>query len=433
MNEHTDSDAVDGADSDFETQLRGHLRGRADHVDVRTALGGSLAVKEEARARTHARHRRRMATASVATAAAVAAGLVVIARDPGTQDVSTDRDQAASGRSGLAAGAATGSSTGSSSGSPKGWSTEGGNDVPPNLPGQSLRVPAGYDLVGQGYRSAEQDPRVATAQSAADLAVAADARPGAPLRFVVASVQDSDRLSAGRGGTETTILGRPARIISKRAATTITWDITDTERVLVTVAGVDDAVLADWLGTLAKDASGRWAFGTSGGGGLTAIPTTTPTAQVSTYRTWQKNVAGPDGSCGGDGYDFSLNTGGAYELWATLADSTRWSTSLPSVSSGMLPGRADAALVFESGYGDVVTTDGDLVIRVSRWNGESADAASGAALLDLVFTPTEAERPEVVEPVDDPDCELAKGERGGADPAVTVPPEALPTTSPVGG
>jgi hypothetical protein len=288
-------------DLDLEARLRSHLRHRADDVDAPDVIGGSLLIREDARRRTAVRHRRRMATASIATAAAVAAGLVVISRDPGTQDVSTDRNQAASDQTGLAAGAATGSSTGSSSGSPTGWTSNYEEGVTPDLPGLSLRVPTGFDLIGEGHRTA----RRGAGEAAADLAVAADVTPGAPLRFIVASVQDAKRLPSGKGGTETTILGRHARIISKRAATTITWDMSESERVLVTVAGVGDAVLAEWLSGLAPDATGQWAFASTGAGGLTVVPTVTPTEQATTYQTWEKQSSESDGVCGSDGFDLS--------------------------------------------------------------------------------------------------------------------------------
>lgn len=425
-------------DHDLESQLRSHLRHRADHVDAPTGLGGSLLVREDARRRTATRHRRRMATASIATAAAVAAGLVVIARDPGTQDVSTNRSQAASDQAGLA-GAATGSSTGSSSGSPTGW-TNSYEETTDSFSGLSLRVPTQFDLVARGSRTSRQG----TGEAAADLAVAADATPGAPLRFIVASVQDARRLQSGKGGTETTILGRHARIISKRAATTITWDITDTERVLVTSAGVDDAVLTDWLSGLTKDASGQWVFAPSGPGGLTAIATVTPTENASGYQTWQYENPEPDGDCAPEGYDLNVSAGGTYDLWGSLADNARWSTSLPAVAAVTLPGATSPAVAFVGEFGEVATLDGELLIRVSQWNRATALSTSTASdLVGLIFTPTAAERQEVVEPtgIEDPDCETIKGapratdrSDGEAEPALTTlpPTTEMTTTSIVG-
>jgi hypothetical protein len=414
-------------DLDLEARLRSHLRHRADDVDAPDAIGGSLLVREDARRRTAVRHRRRMATASIATAAAVAAGLVVISRDPGTQDVSTDRDQAASDQTGLAAGAATGSSTGSSSGSPTGWTSNYEENADGGLLGLSLRVPSEFDLIGRGSRTA----RKGSGESAADLAVTADATPGAPVRFIVASVQDSRRLQSGTGGTETTILGRHARIISKRAATAITWDMTDTERVLVTTAGVDDTVLTEWLAGLSKDASGRWVFASPGPGGLTVIPTETPTENTADYQTWSYENPDADGECAPEGYDLSSSSGGTYDLWGTLADNARWSTSLPVVTSVTLPGTAGATLAFVDEYGSVTTLDGDRVLRVSRWNGTSTNpAALASELVGLIFTPTEAERQDVVAPtgIVDPDCETVKGE-----PGVDAPSRAPEATSPASG
>ncbi len=411
-------------DLDLEARLRSDLQRRADHVDAPIATGGPLLVREDARRRSATRHRRRMATASIATAAAVTAGLVVISRDPGAQDVSTDRDQAASDQTGLAAGAATGSSTGSSSGSPTGWTSNYLEGVTPDLPGLSLRVPTGFDLIGEGHRTS----RRGAGEAAADLAVAADVAPGAPLRFVIASVQDARRLQSGRGGTETTILGRHARIVSERAATTITWDITDTERVLVTTAGVDEAVLTGWLGGLTEDSTGRWAFAETGPGGLTVVPTTTPEEAISSYRSWQQESTVGDGVCAPAGYDLSVITGGAYELWGSLADNARWSSALPTVESLTLPGAVAPTSVFTSEFGDVTIADGDLVIRVSRWNSDATPGASASELVGLIFTPTDAERPQVAAPGQsaDPDCERVDRESG-----VTVAPTSgpVPTTS----
>lgn len=414
-------------DHDLEAQLRSHLHHRADHVDAPTGLGGSLLVREDARRRTASRHRRRMATASIATAAAVAAGLVVIARDPGTQDVSTNRSQAASDQTGLAAGAATGSSTGSSSGSPVGWTNSYSQDGGAPLPSQSLRVPDEFDLVARGARTSRQG----TGESAADLAVAADATPGSPLRFIVASVQDARRLQSGKGGTETTILGRHARIISKRAATSITWDITDTERVLVTSAGVDDAVLTEWLSGLSKGASGQWGFASSGPGGLTMIPTTTPTENSSTYQTWQYENPVSDGECSPEGYDLNTSIGGTYDLWGSLADNARWSTTLPSVVSVTLPGATGPSVAFVGEYGEVGTLDGDLLLRVSQWNrGTALSGITAQELVGLIFAPTDAERQEVVAPtgIEDPDCAVKGAPEATAPPATVPPTTMLPST-----
>ena len=413
-------------DLDLEARLRSHLRHRADDVDAPDVIGGSLLIREDARRRTAVRHRRRMATASIATAAAVAAGLVVISRDPGTQDVSTDRNQAASDQTGLAAGAATGSSTGSSSGSPTGWTSDYEENADGGLPERSLRVSSEFDLMSRGARISRQG----AGEAAADLAVAADVVPGAPLRFIVASVQDSRRLHSGKGGTETTILGRDARIISKRAATTITWDMTDTERVLVTTAGVDDTVLTDWLAGLSKDASGRWVFASPGPGGLTAIPTATPTESTSSYQTWQHENTVPDGACAPEGYDLSFTNGGTYDLWGSLADNARWSTSLPSVIAVTLPGATSATAAFVGEYGEVATLDGDLVVRVSQWNRATArSAASASELVGMIFTPTEAERQDVMAPtgIEDPDCEV------DGEPSSDAPSRAPEATDPASG
>lgn len=80
--------------SDFEGELRDRLSRRAASIDAVPAVDGGLLAADEARFRHAARHRRRMVAASAATIAAVAAGLVVVSRDPG-QDVSTQTDRPA--------------------------------------------------------------------------------------------------------------------------------------------------------------------------------------------------------------------------------------------------------------------------------------------------------------------------------------------------
>ncbi|MFN8052508.1 MAG: hypothetical protein U0Q22_13765 [Acidimicrobiales bacterium] len=109
-------------DDQFESHLRAGLHRRAADIDA--AIVPSAVVADDARARTARRQHRRMATASIATVAAVAVGFVVITRDPAA--VGADEYFAGAELPGLAAGAATGSSTGSATGSPTGWTTFGG-------------------------------------------------------------------------------------------------------------------------------------------------------------------------------------------------------------------------------------------------------------------------------------------------------------------
>lgn len=206
---------------------------------------------------------------------------------------------------------------------------------------------------------------------AADIAVAADARPGAPLRFIVASVQDSARLTSGKGGTEVTINGRTARVISRRASTVITWDMSAEQRVLLTVAGVDGATLSAWLGSLVQDESGQWHFaaGTSVGG-LAAIETTTPHEQGFRSMSWQRWID-PATPCDSEGIALSTNTGGAYELWGRIAEDSRWSTTLPTVGAALI-GASPAPVVTFATEWSVSALIGDDVVTISPFSTRDA-------------------------------------------------------------
>lgn len=369
---------------DFESRLRDDLHRRASAVDVPAAPGG-LAIADDAQRARAARHRRRMVMSSVATVAAVSAGLIVISRDPGTQDVSTDRNEPAA--QGLTGGASTGSSTGSASGSPTGWSTTGNTSDPTVPPRFALRAPAGYKLDMNRY-AREQG----AGQAAADLAVAADVRVGSRLRFVVASVQDADRLTSGRGGTEVTIAGRPGRVISHRAATLITWEISEGRRALVYAAGVDDATLEAWLGSLAAGADGVWRFAEGvDAGGLESVATTTPTTQATEWTGWVRDEIAADGTCDVSGFTFETVTGGSYELWARLVDGARWTTVLPEVVEVTLPWSTTPSVAFTSEFMGLSTMAGDVVISVNSWEANGASTLDPQATASLVYEPTAEE------------------------------------------
>jgi hypothetical protein len=98
------------------------------------------------------------------------------------------------------------------------------------------------------------------------------------------------------------------------------------------------------------------------------------------------------------------------------------------VSTVTLPWKAAPDLAFVAQFGDVVTTDGDLVIRASRWNLDVTPNISAAELVGMLFTPTDAERQQVAAPdrAGDPDCDEMKGV------PVTPPPTPAPTTMPPG-
>lgn len=151
------------------------------------------------------------------------------------------------------------------------------------------------------------------------------------------------------------------------------------------------------------------------------IPTETPTENTADYQTWSYENPDADGECAPEGYDLSSSSGGTYDLWGTLADNARWSTSLPVVTS-VTPGTAGATLAFVDEYGSVTTLDGDRVLRVSRWNWDLYQPRRlglGVGRPDL--HPTEAERQDVVAPtgIVDPDCETVKGEPGVDAPSRT--------------
>ena len=436
-------------DPQFESELRAGLQRRAAQVDATEVAVGARAIGVAAEQHTARRRSRRLATASIATVAAVAVGLVVIARDPGTQAVRTE--QPASGElPGLAAGAATGSTTGAATGSPTGW-THVGSEAPADtsaLPHltldyspttglgtaqQATGIPGGTSWTTD-YSVSSYGARRDGGEAAADLAVAADVAPGSPLRFVVASVQDAKRLSPGKGGTETTIAGRHARVISRRGATTLLWDLSDQQRVLVVTGGINNDDLEAWLGALRQDANGTWAFDpATTAGGLKSVATTTPTDQVTRSQNWSLTFTGTDGTCEHTGASLGVANGGTYEFWARMADTARWNPALPEVVKVMLPGATQPTWAFWTAeYRQLTALDGDVVVDLSTWSDTRWDTGpqsvvTAESTLAMLRAATDPEWPTLA--VSTPALPSACDERKGKPVPATAPPTTIPATT----
>ncbi|MFN8052507.1 MAG: hypothetical protein U0Q22_13760 [Acidimicrobiales bacterium] len=166
---------------------------------------------------------------------------------------------------------------------------------------------------------------------------------------------------------------------------------------LVVTAGVTVDELATWLSSLTQGSDGTWAFapGTAAGG-LSPIGTVTPTDQVTRTLSWDAVGTAADGTCVRSGASLSTTNGGAYELWARVADSVRWSQDLPTVVPVAVPGTTRTVLGFAaSSFGDLLAADGDVVLDISRWspsNGvESAGEVASSALAAMLTRPTDAE------------------------------------------
>ena len=449
-------------DRDLEQRLEAHLQRRAGSVHTPPGTPGAAELRHLATERAARTHRRRVAAMSLSGAAAVAlvVGLVLNAQAP--QEVRTLDDFAAAPAGG--AGVATGSSTGSATGSAKGWR---GDEA--RMPGAfrpvTLRLPGAVDESLSNAWATRTDQ--GDGRDAPQLAVLADVRPGAPVRAILASPQDTEHLSMGSGGRELTLAGRPARaiLVGDHAWQKVIWSMDEDTNVLVQAHGLDLAEIEQLLTTLEPDGDGGWSMdpGTSG---LEPVETTPPTSQTDLYVTWM----------GGPVDQPTMQTtlkqvdGGSYELWAALFNQYMSHNStvsgievtLPdgSTSTGLLTeGRRWAHLSVLDPTGTVLTveryhwtTDGpDLadpspaeLLRTAA--GDLFQPLDDATFADLLEHAVRASRQDVESP--ESADEAARAERGlversWADPEVgrsgaragvtttTVAPTSVaPTTMP---
>ena len=367
----------------LEQHLRDHLHRAADTITEPIDLSGQLDLVRRDAARTSDARRRRIGTASVASVAAVAVvvGLVLAAQGP--QPVSSTGDAAdAPG----VAGVATGSSTGSATGALKGWSGTYSDDpadvvdVPrlrPTLTGtEDAQVTSlDFSTLGPG----------ADGQAAAPIAVLADLRVGAPLRFVTASVQPVDQLGPGKG-VERTIDGRPARIVVDNYGwQRLVWDLDGEHRVLVQSHGLDPSQLEDALASLRPDGADGWTM-EPGDTGLGLVATPAPSEQRSLTLGWQTgDVSSPQPT--GSTTSFQVVTGGEYEFWAALGSWTPWRGGDPQVVDVEVDGAVVPGVLLRGGsYEDGANhselsalTPTGAVVRLSRYDTRAVDGDPDSA------------------------------------------------------
>jgi len=378
----TPSDSPDPQD-DLEQFLRAGLGRRAEHVTAATAasddeLATVMQLRREATARATAVRRRRVGTASVAgvAAAALVVGLVLNAQGP--VPVNSTADAADGAR---IEGVATGSSTGSTTGSAKGWRTS--YDEAPDGAGLLALRPTLAQTGDELLRSSGATTSVrGSGRDAAPLAVLADMAVGTGLRFLTASVQSTDQLGPG-DGVETSIAGRPARVIvANNGWLRIVWSLDDEHMVLVQGYGVSADDADALLSTLEQDGSGTWRMD-PGASGLQVVDTPAPTQQQALNLSWSTSEpTEPTTEVPGHSANLDLVSGGAYEFWASVASYVPWMGGDPTVvdvgiGDRTVPGILVDMATYSDGSNqasiDVLDPSG-TVVRLNLYNSAAADA-----------------------------------------------------------